>query len=264
MSPRGRAVPARSRRGLWLCAAAMGLALIAGAGGCEGWRLRTLDPERAMSLAIDAVDGRDAGARWRLAAAAELRNVAAMRLYASLLLHGSAAQQPRGLAWLERAAASGDVHSLRLLGAVYEGLEAGAPQPDPALARNYYRRAAEAGDRDAGWMLARLLRNGSGGPADAAEALLWTRIAAEVGQSDAMFALANFYADGGDGLPPDEAQALLWYRRAAEKNQPEALQALGLAYTRGELGLPRDEQRGRELIAVSGEMSEHRYGGAHR
>lgn len=258
------AAPVKNRRGILSGIVAAVLALTFGVVVYEGWRLSRLGEEPVMSLAIDTVDGRDLVARWRLAAAAQLGNVAAMRVYASVLLHGPAAQSPRGIAWLQRAAAHGDVQSLRILGAVYEGLEAGAPRPDPALARNYYRRAAEAGDRDAGWMLARLLRNGSGGPADLAEALRWTRIAAEAGQSDAMFALANLYASGGDGLQPDETQALLWYRRAAEKNQPEALQALGLAYTRGELGLPRDEQRGRELIAVSGEMSEHRYGDAHR
>lgn len=230
--------------------------VLAGAAG-EGWRLARLDQERLMSLAVDAVDGRDVLARGRLEAAAGLGNRAAMRIYGTVLTHGPADQQGRGLAWLERAAARGDVRSQRQLGEIYLGREPGAVRPDPVLARSWYQRAAEAGDRDASWRLGRLLRQDG----DQAGAMRWTRSAAEAGQADAMFALGNAYADGGEGVTQDAAQALAWYRGAAAQNQPEALQALGLAYSRGDLGLPRDEQQARELIAVAGEMSEHRVGG---
>jgi TPR repeat protein len=243
------------RRGRVLIGAAA--ALVFAAGAAESRHLRRLDDDRVMALAIDAVDGRSVAARAQLQAAAMLGDVAAMRVYGTVLAHGDAQERGRGLVLLERAAQRGDRRSQRQLGEIYLGREPGAAQADPKLARDWYRRAAEAGDRDAAFRLGRLLHQDG----DETEALRWTRAAAEAGQADAMFALGNACAEGGQGVPRDEAQALDWYRRAAERNQPEALQALGLAYLRGELGLPRDEQRGRELIAVSGEMSEHRLGG---
>lgn len=229
--------------------------MIAAAAGVS-WRLLQLDDDRVMTLAIRAVDGRSTLAQTELRAAALLGNTIAMRIDGIVLTHGNERERARGLALLERAARRGDARSARQLGEIYLGRAPGAAQADAVLARAWFLRAAQTGDRDAAFRLGRLLREAGDDPG----ALHWTRIAADAGQADAMFALGNAYADGGQGVARDTTQALRWYRRGAERNQAESLQALGMAYLHGELGLPRDEQRGQDLIAVSGEMAEHQPG----
>ena len=62
---------------------------------------------------------------------------------------------------------------------------------------------------------------GLGVQADAAQAVYWTRRAAEHSDRDAQFNLAWFYEEG-IGVPKDAAKARIWYARAAAQGHEEA------------------------------------------
>ena len=63
--------------------------------------------------------------------------------------------------------------------------------------------------------------NGQGAPKDAAEAVRWTRMAAEQGDEWAQFNLGLMY-DQGNGIPQDYVQAYAWISVAAAQGIEEA------------------------------------------
>ncbi len=65
-----------------------------------------------------------------------------------------------------------------------------------------------------------------------AEAITWTRKAAEQGLAVAQFSLGALY-DYGQGVRQDYAEALKWYRQAAEQGNPAAQSNLGIMYVNG-------------------------------
>jgi membrane associated rhomboid family serine protease/TPR repeat protein len=54
--------------------------------------------------------------------------------------------------------------------------------------------------------------------------------AAELGETNASYYLAKMYEEGAEGLPKDDAQALLWYRKAADHGHADALNDLAWLY----------------------------------
>jgi TPR repeat protein len=90
---------------------------------------------------------------------------------------------------------------------------------------------------------------GEGVPPDAAQAVVWTRKAAEQGLAKAQFNLGLMYANG-QGVPQDDAQAVVWIRKAAEQGHAKAQFALGLSYDNGE-GVPQDYQQAYAWFSVS-------------
>lgn len=87
-----------------------------------------------------------------------------------------------------------------------------------AAARDWYERAATAGDPDAQFALARLYLGGvEGVPKDERVAQMWIFRATELGHLPAMRLLAMNYESGGMGLSKDTGLSLQWLRRAAEQ-----------------------------------------------
>ena len=80
---------------------------------------------------------------------------------------------------------------------------------------------------------------GVGVPKNAAEAVKWYRLSAELGHIKAQFNLGASYARG-DGVLKDEAESVKWYRMAAEQGDATAQFNLGGMYGKGE-GVPKDE-----------------------
>ena len=72
----------------------------------------------------------------------------------------------------------------------------------------------------------------------AAESLSNLRQLAEMGDANAQYILARFYARG-EGVPQDYAEAVRWYRKAAEQGSVRAQASLGLMYAKGE-GVPQE------------------------
>ncbi len=103
----------------------------------------------------------------------------------------------------------------------------------------WYRRAAELGNREAEFELAEWHAFGRGGlPQDMPEAILWYRRAAEQGHVQAQRKLGHCYRNG-DGIAEDKAQAVGWYRRAADGQDGIARIWLGECLEQGE-GVARD------------------------
>jgi uncharacterized protein len=111
--------------------------------------------------------------------------------------------------------------------------------PDAAFAayqRGYYLTAmreavkrinADPGDGPAMTLIGELYKNGLGVPRDAAEAARWYKLAADLSNPQAAYALAMAKLSG-DGVPKDRSEAAQLLEKAASKNHPGALYNLGL------------------------------------
>jgi TPR repeat protein len=84
--------------------------------------------------------------------------------------------------------------------------------------------------------LAHMQGTEKGVPKDMSEAAKWFYIAAEEGNLDAMYNLAQMYYKG-TGVDKDEHLAVLWYQKAADKGHAKSAHNLGIAYQNGAGGL---------------------------
>ncbi len=124
--------------------------------------------------------------------------------------------------WLERAAAKSRPSAMSLLGWLY----ASDPErSDLVKSVNYYRAAAEAGDRAAQNNLGEFYETGRGVAQDAAQAFSWYARAAEAGFPPAQLNLARLYA-AGNGVARDPANARIWAERAQKQGQARAQELL--------------------------------------
>jgi TPR repeat protein len=73
---------------------------------------------------------------------------------------------------------------------------------------------------------------------DASGSIHWYRMAAELGNAQAEFAVGNSYYLGL-GVPKDVGEAIHWYRKAADQGNALAQNEMGGMYWRGE-GVPKD------------------------
>jgi TPR repeat protein len=119
---------------------------------------------------------------------------------------------------LERAAANGDVPSMKRLFFFYDEAE------EPAKAATWLRRAADAGDSEAELFMFNTL-NGSKNTDQQRLALKYLHRAAEHGSSTAQATLGERYRDGV-GVTRNVETAKYWLRRAARAGDPEAILAL--------------------------------------
>ena len=124
------------------------------------------------------------------------------------------------LKWLRSAAEKDDMHAIRLLIMMYSDTSFGVPE-DPAEVSKLenkevglYRRAADRGDADAMYLLAKAFTYGRGVPKDNAEALKWLRQAGEHENVIAQADLGELYLRGKE-VPQDKAESAKWYKRAA-------------------------------------------------
>jgi hypothetical protein len=102
------------------------------------------------------------------------------------------------------------------------------------------RNVAERGDALAQFRLGRAYEDGDGVPADADQAHLWYRKAADQRNPSAEYAVGMDYARG-QGVELDNEKAVEWIRRAAAQGHALAQYALGMAYAMGK-GIERDGQ----------------------
>jgi TPR repeat protein len=110
---------------------------------------------------------------------------------------------------------------------------------DDAEAVRWSRAAAEEGhagaQSDLGWMY----EHGRGVPRDDVEAVRWFREAAEQGDASAQYSLGKMY-DYGRGVTKDHIQAAVWYEKAAEQGHLVAQEAIGSLYKDGR-GVPQSD-----------------------
>jgi TPR repeat protein len=146
---------------------------------------------------------------------------------------GGTRDQARAIEWYEKAAAKGDVESVRALAKLY-GIAADEAQiklyenaagekPNYAKAREWYEKAAATGDLSNLVFLGRLYEDGKGGAPDHAKAgelfekarQLFEKKVAE-GHAQSMIDLGDLYRDGL-GVTQDCAKARGLYQKAAAK-----------------------------------------------
>jgi TPR repeat protein len=94
------------------------------------------------------------------------------------------------------------------------------------------------GDSTAQCWLAHLYRKGHGTPQDYSQAEKWFRLAAEVGNIQAMLCLGNMFYFGRERIE-NYSEALSWYSKAAEKGNAEAEFRLAIMYSCGQ-GVPQN------------------------
>ncbi|MEZ0224011.1 MAG: tetratricopeptide repeat protein [Alphaproteobacteria bacterium] len=134
------------------------------------------------------------------------------------------------------------------IGAKYM-LGIGVPK-DPAIAAQWFRKAADLGNPDGQNMLGTLYLEGNGVPQDYAEAAKWFRKAAEKGLPEAQNNLGILFGKG-TGVPQDYIEAAKWFREAAEHGNPRAQMNLGALYANGH-GRIQDWQEAYFWISLSG------------
>jgi TPR repeat protein len=117
---------------------------------------------------------------------------------------------------------------------------AAGPQPDVAFGayqRGFYltafqegmkRVAANSKDAAAMTLIGEIYRDGYAVKRDAAEAARWYRLASDLGDREAAFALGALLLTGAEGVNKDVAAAKAQFERAAAKGQAGALYNLGV------------------------------------
>lgn len=177
-------------------------------------RTSTAQPLAAVALTTGAMPP----ARPAAASPADLYRQALQKL---------SAQEPGGLPLLTKAANDGYAPAEFHLGKLYENGEAGLSK-DPAAARRWTERAAQAGEPRAMHNLALYYFDGVGGAKDLIEAAGWFRKAAAAGVVDSQYNLGRLY-EQGYGVQRDPAEAYMWYlvaSRAGDQESKAAAQQL--------------------------------------
>ncbi len=148
---------------------------------------------------------------------------------------------------------AGDVRAQYLLGLMsFHGL--GPVARDRQEAARWFMQAAENGNGDAQYALAQAFASGDGVPVDKPHAMQWLERAAQSGQTAAIMSLARLL-DEGIELPADRPRATEWVRRAAELGDTRALFMLGERIVNG-IGIAKDPRTGNEWIRRAAERGE--------
>ena len=135
--------------------------------------------------------------------------------------------------WYRKAAEQGNVDAQVNLGWCYEQGE--GVEKDPALAVEWYRKAAEQGNAGAQLNLGWCYRKGEGVEKNPAVAVEWYRKAAEQGNAGAQLNLGECYQKG-EGVEKNPAAAAQWIRKTAERGGDYAQWALRFPFTCGDCG----------------------------
>jgi uncharacterized protein len=122
---------------------------------------------------------------------------------------------------LRVAAKEGDSRALK--GLAYMRLNPNEDRYDPGRAAALLETAAEAGDPEAMFELARMYERGIGVEQDVDKALALFRRSAGEGFADAINDLGFLYYQGGLGVPRDPKKAIEMFERAADRRHPEAM-----------------------------------------
>jgi TPR repeat protein len=131
----------------------------------------------------------------------------------------------------KRVQEKNDPKAMTMLGELYAN--AMGVKRDYARAAEWYKRAAEAGDREGMFALAMLRLSGrGGGTANREEGARWLASAAKLGNPKAAYNLALLYLDG-QTFPQDVKRAAELLRVAADAGNPEAQYALATFYKEG-------------------------------
>ncbi len=120
------------------------------------------------------------------------------------------------------------------------------------LARESFRKAADANNAQAIVLLGILYAQGKGGDKSDPDAVRMFRQAADLGDARGMYNLALMY-EAGRVIPagPDERTAAHWYTEASNRGDRDAAYRLAILYEEGR-GVPKDLDQARRLYGQAG------------
>ena len=154
--------------------------------------------------------------------------------WAAVLAAPAAAAAP----WVQAAAQLGSADAQAVLGQWL--LDGHGLARNPALALQWFLRAA-AQEHPMGMNMAgRCLENGWGAPIDLARAVAWYQKAADAGLDAGLYNLANQLATG-HSVPQDHAAALHLYQQAADQGHAKSMTKIGRYYEDGVV-VEKDEE----------------------
>jgi hypothetical protein len=96
-----------------------------------------------------------------------------------------------------------------------------------------FKMQAENGDTFAQYFLGECYLNGYGTAVDKPMAAYWYQKAAEKGNAEAQWSLANIYQEGCEQIPKDTDKALYWYEQSASQGYVVSQHYLGTLYLSG-------------------------------
>ncbi|MBS1004402.1 tetratricopeptide repeat protein [Acetobacter thailandicus] len=148
----------------------------------------------------------------------------------------------RAAVWAKLSAELGDVDGQ----AIYGYVLCNGPEDirNPEEGRNWYRKAAEAGNAQGHLGLGLLTLGTASSQDDYIVAAQHLRKAADAGLSTALYLMGVMYEHGMGGCSADEGAAFSYYSKAAEQGVPKAQARLGVALMAGSHGMERDVVRG--------------------
>lgn len=150
--------------------------------------------------------------------------------------------------WYRLAADAGDRPAMVALALMR--LDGRGVERDRKIAADLFRRAAEAGDATAQYNLGLLHLEGAVVSRDRAEAERLFRLGAEAGNADAQYALSTMLRDNRGDRDPEEATK--WLAAASAQDHPDAKVEYAIALFNG-TGTEPDEQRAALLFRDAAE-----------
>ena len=99
-------------------------------------------------------------------------------------------------------------------------------------ALKYYKMAAELGDDQAQYIVAQMYEDGEGVEQSYSEAAKWYRMAAEQGHALSQVFLGILY-ENGEGVEQNYSEAVKWFRKAANQGDAGGQNLLGYMYSHG-------------------------------
>ncbi len=138
--------------------------------------------------------------------------------------HGATQDVPRAVGYIRQAAAQNDPMSMDMLGMMLVSGRNGVEKDVPGGLR-LLKAAASAGKADAAAVLAILMSNDDLGVRDDAAAFAYARQAAKDGDRQGQVVLAKFYYFG-QGTQKNLIEAARWFSAAAAQGDAESIEAL--------------------------------------
>ena len=157
----------------------------------------------------------------------------------------------KAIEWYDKAINAGDISSMVTKGAIFYYGIGGIPI-DYEEAVKLYTRAAEKGDDDGMWRLARCYAKGKGVEKNPKKAFEWFKQSADKNNSNALCDLGVCY-HYGYGVEKNYKRAVELYEKAAIDNQKGSLWRLGHCYEYGQ-GVEKDLEKAFEWYRKSAEQ----------
>ena len=181
------------------------------------------------------------------------RNSRALRHIGFLYHDGIGVEQDikKAIEWYDKAINAGDISAMVTKGAIFYYGISGIPI-DYEVAVKLYTKAAEKGDDDGMWRLARCYQKGKGVEENPQKAFEWFKQSADKNNSNGLCDLGVCY-HYGYGVEKNYKRAVELYEKAALDNQKGSLWRLGHCYEYGQ-GVEKDLEKAFKWYRKSAEQ----------